>query len=913
MLEQNRLTLAISTALGLGAASALPARAQDEPLLEEVVVTGSMIKRIDLDNALPVQVLTAEAIKNTGVATTKELIQTIPAMQNPIGVSASVGGDGGGINTANLRGIGKQYTLSLLNNRRMAPADDGSTIDLSNIPLSAVERVEILTDGASALYGSDAIAGVVNFILKDEVEETTISVRGDQPEESGGESWNFDIVTGFGSLAQDGYSLVAGYSHQEQDALKASDRDFAETGLITFREGGDRLYFELSSPNAIPGNAFVSTADLEEIKSFNPNAATNGVCAPQTTPVDELCFFDYTRTIEVMPEDQRDSLFLNGKLNLGSSITLFATGLASNYQMTSRTAPYPTGDVPLALDSDLVQNEVFPHLTPEQQAQAGDVTGNWRALPAGNRVYEWETDSYNLTVGLEGSAGAIDYTTALTYAITDTTQDYPNGWLLRDEFLDIISAGGVNIFASQDEFTEADAAALAPAIYHGPWDEVENTMTAFDASASMPVFDLGDREVYLAAGVDYRNTNYKRTISEANAEEALLFLSPDTPYELERDQWGVFGELLVPLTDTLEVTGSLRYDDVSGVADKLNGGDIDDGDDDTTYKISGLWNVTGAIALRGSYGTGFKAPSMREIGEPLSESGFTSNNWSCPFPADDPMAQYCLPGERQYNIFRQGSPDLQFETSTQYTYGLVLTPWERFDMTVDYWNIELEDLVDRLTESQIFNDPVSYRNLFTTETNLATGREELAIIQAAVNVGSKENEGVDYAINQGFDLGWGALDLGLRGTYIIKSESSLTGSSLGRYGNDEAVVFRNIVNLVATLHHGDFQHAVNVRYRSGYDDQIQEVEILDTGAPLGQGPRRDVQLKVDAYTTIDYQLTWNLRDDSLGLTFGVNNLNDREPPLSLRTGDPGHQVGWDPRYVDPYGRTYYLQAEYRFF
>ena len=138
-------------------------------------------------------------------------------MQNYFHPADSVGGGGGGVTSANLRGIGSQYTLVLLNGKRLAPADSGSTIDLSGIPLAAIERVEILTDGASALYGADAIAGVVNFILKQSVDGTTIQARYDMPEESGGESWNASIVTGFGDIYEDGYSFVFTYNHTEQD------------------------------------------------------------------------------------------------------------------------------------------------------------------------------------------------------------------------------------------------------------------------------------------------------------------------------------------------------------------------------------------------------------------------------------------------------------------------------------------------------------------------------------------------------------------------------------------------------------------------------------------------------------------------------------------------------------------------
>jgi iron complex outermembrane receptor protein len=138
------------------------------------------------------------------------------------------------------------------------------------------------------------------------------------------------------------------------------------------------------------------------------------------------------------------------------------------------------------------------------------------------------------------------------------------------------------------------------------------------------------------------------------------------------------------------------------------------------------------------------------------------------------------------------------------------------------------------------------------------------------------------------------------------------GSGLGRFGNDDSVVFRNIMNLSATLYHGDFTHTLWANYRSGYRDQAQTVEVLGSGAPLGQGPTTTVQLDVPSYAVANYQARYRMLDDSLALTLGISNVLDEEPPLSLRVSGAGHQLGWDPRYTDAFGRTFYLQAEYGF-
>ncbi len=906
----KRSNLPFATAVA-ATALATAATAQ-QPALEEVIVTGSAIRRVDLEQALPVTVLNAADIRATGVTNVNELIEKLPAMQNMTVAAHSVGGGGGGIRTANLRGIGEQYTLSLLNGQRLAPATSGSTIDLSSIPLAAVERVEILKDGASALYGSDAIAGVVNFILKDSVEGITVSSRIDETEAGGGGSFNVDVVAGFGDFNRDGYSVVLGYGREDQDALAAADRAFAETGFVSFSDGGRDYYFENSSPNAIPGNALVYTEGYGKLlRFFNPDRAQNAdMCAPQTTPSDESCRFDYTSTLQILPEHERDSVFANGRLRIDDNLTGFATVLYSENQVISRIAPYPTGEVPLPFDSELVRSEVLPHLTPEELAAAGEVTGTWRALPGGNRTSEYDIETANATVGLQGTRGEIDYEVGLTYADMVNPADFPTGWLIRETFVDLVSSGRINIFANQAEFADADA--LAPAVYNGNWSVTDTQMYALDATASMPVFGMAGGDAMLAVGADWRKTAYEHTLSQANRDAELLFLTRGTPYRMQRAQLGFFAELLMPVADRIELTASLRFDEVDSIRDRLNGGRIGAGDHDLTYKLSAMFSATDRIAVRGSVGTGFKAPSMIQVGAPRSEAGVTSGDYLCPFTAGDELAPLCKPGETQYVVFRQGNADLRFETSEQWTFGVVLTGRNDFDATIDYWSIELEDLVSSLTEAQIFAEPARYRDRFTSKTNLATGQDELAIIRASINVGHKSNRGIDFAVNKGFDLDAAYLRLGVSGTWMDESESSLTGSSLGRFGSDGEVVFERLLVYSAGLEHGNFTHNLRINYRSGYDDQVQTVEILGTGVPLGRGPRTAIQLDVDEQYLFDYQLRYTALDDRLGLAFGVNNLTDEAPPLSLRDEGAGHQVGWDPRYSDAYGRTVYLSADYTF-
>ncbi|CUI06330.1 TonB-dependent receptor; Outer membrane receptor for ferrienterochelin and colicins [Janthinobacterium sp. CG23_2] len=201
-------------------------------------ITGSAIKRIAKEGALPVQFLSAADIQKTGAKSVEELVQSLSSMQGFTTASESVNGSGGGVQNASIHSIGAAYTLVLLNGRRMASYGSGSAVNLASIPMSAVERVEILTDGASTLYGSDAIAGVINFILKKNQQDFRFDAGVNRPGQKGGGNSNFSLSKGFGDLDKDGYNFLVTYAHDAQRELKAKDRDFAKTGLKRFTENG---------------------------------------------------------------------------------------------------------------------------------------------------------------------------------------------------------------------------------------------------------------------------------------------------------------------------------------------------------------------------------------------------------------------------------------------------------------------------------------------------------------------------------------------------------------------------------------------------------------------------------------------------------------------------------------------------
>ena len=919
MFKKTKVCSALMLAFGgTLALTSAPAFAQQQ--LERVEITGSSIKRVASEGALPVQVISKEDIVRSGATSVSELMQQLPAMQGFTTSGESVGGAGGGIMTASLHDIGESYTLVLLNGRRLAPRGSGSTVDLNSIPLSAIERIEVLTDGASAIYGSDAIAGVVNFILKKNQQDTQVSLRYTAPQKAGGKGYNASISSGFGDFDKNGFNVLLAYSHDRQDQLKAADRDFAKTGIISFQHAGQDLFYFNGSGNSIPGNTRVRYVDAagatKTTPAFNPYQKANGKCAPNTSQIGSECWFDYTSTIEIQPESDRDSLFGRASFKLGQNWTGTLDAALTQFKLRTRIAPYPTGWFNLPLTSPLVTEYVNPYLTAEQLAGANRVQARWRSLPAGGRETLWNTGSTHLVGGVEGSAFGWDVSGALTYSVNDAKQDYPNGWLLANEFLAAAGAGQFNVFVTPDKFTDADRAALAKTVYHGPWDREKTTMTAVEVRGSRPVFKFGGADAMLGAGIDLRNYKYSRTVADANSNELILFLGKDDPYGLKRSNIGLFGELVVPVNTQLEVTAALRYDQIGKVTDTAAGVAINKDESDTTYKLSARFQPAKNLLFRGSYGTGFKAPSMLEIGKPRGDFGVTGDRYACPFQAPDPLAASCQPGLSQVNVFTQGNAALRPEKSKQASIGFVFEPTKDFSVGLDWWQVKINDLVTQLTEDQIFADPVRYRELFTTKTNLATGDKELAILQASVNASKSINEGLDWKFAWDNKFAFGNLKTILAGTHLLKSKSTRPGTeifvtSLGKYGENGKVSFRNIFKFTAVMETGRFINSLAVKYRSGYRDQEQTAADCAITLVDANGDCVDVlNWEIPAYTTLDWQTSFAV-SKKIEVRGGINNLLNKKPHLSIGDGG-GHQVGYDPRYTDSFGRTFYVSADFKF-
>jgi iron complex outermembrane receptor protein len=900
-IKRKHLAIAVINAVAVMASGAVYAQSEPQKV-ERVEVTGSAIKRIEAEAALPVQVMTRKDIERTGATSVAELVQKLPAVQGFTEASQSVGGGGGGLSSASLRGLGGQRTLVLLNGRRMAAyagqtlTGYGDGIDLNLLPLAAIERVEILTDGASTLYGTDAIAGVINFITKSTYSGIDVAGSYFSPQKSGAKEYTVSATAGVGDLQKDGYNFMIAATHNDREQLRADQRDFSRTGILSFNYNGQTYDFFNGSSRGIPGNIRPSTeADINALGARNPYFMANGRCPDRHVAIGRQCFFDYASTLEIYPEQTRTSGMLSFSKRLGGDHTLFGELLYAESKMISRIAAPPV-DIPVATTSPFYSYA-------RALGYTGNVTVRWRLWDAENRTTEDTGKATHFTLGSKGVVAGWDYSTAFTHSENKWAENYLAGWMKSNELLAALGSGTLNPFVGPGQQSAAALATINGAVYRGMYKSADTALTMVDVKASRELFAAPGGTSMIAVGADFRresNTYTPSAIARAQGNVIAGDSAAEEPYDLARRSFGAFAEVAVPLTKTLELTGAVRGDHYSDIGSTTN------------FKLAGRWQPTQQVLVRGSFGTGFKAPSIAQVSNIHQLYGVTGGSYTCPFPASDAMARYCVPGSTQYNVFAEGTPNLKAEKSQQFTLGVRFEPSPMATIGVDYWSINLKDRISQLDESVVFGDPVRYRNLFTTYTDPTSGSTDLAILLKNANLGKSQTSGLDFDVALRFKTPVGQLTSQLLATYTLKNRYQRENggayfTDLGNF-NDGGVTFRFLGRWINTLEYGKWTHSATVNYKSGYGDQFQSAD--DCLVSDANGDCVDIRREVKPYVTFDWQTVYQ-HNKNLKLSLGVLNLLDQDPPLSIKTVG-GHQLGYDNRYTDPRGRTFYGRINYTF-
>ena len=901
---------------------ALPAFGQQQ--LDRVEITGSSIRRIEAESSLPVVVLKKEDIERSGASSTVDLLQKLSTIQGSTGESASVGGGSFGFSGISIHNVGETRTLVLLNGHRLvqfggqALTGFAAAFDLNAIPISAIERIEILTDGASAVYGADAIAGVVNFITKRDTTDGDITVGISEPQRGGAKEKRVSISKGFGSLDKDGFNFFGSIAHDERTKLDSVQRDFGKTGRVFFNNNGNSYRFQQFSASPIPANALDDAGNL-----ISPYQKVNGVCPPRTFRVidgtDDYCGFDFVGELEVFPVRKRDSAMGSFTAKLGEQ-QLLADLLVSKTNQISRIAPVP-GGITIPAGSPLHTTYLLPL----------GITGNSRAFyriyDLGKRTNDDTAKFLDFALGAKGLLAGWDYQAGYTHSVSDVKGDisgYPGGLAISR----LRASGALNPFVLEGQQSAQGLAALNAANYKGYWDGGKATLDTLTVRGSREIAPLPGGPMLLGATANFHKEKFASKPSlfaqgllsdpvagtlcdPVNApdlcDQRFGDASATIAYGADRKTYGLSGELAMPVAKSLELNAQLRYDHYSDFGNA------------TTAKGSFRWTPVSEVLVRGSVGTGFHAPTVPQVNAARQSFGVTSDNYTCsPDLQTVATAQgaVCQPGNRQYDQIAGGNPRLSPEKSRQATLGIRFEPSRTLVMGADLWHVAIRDSFGQLTEQEVFAKPLLYPNSWGKTRDIATGVDYLAFVADNQNLGKSYSTGIDFDVANRANTPLGDLNTTFKVTYMIReSQQTQVGgdyfSAIGDNGSLGVVTFRWQGNLTTTLKSGAWAHTLSANFKSGYNDQVTTVDVLDAaGNVVGS---EDIRLQIKPYATLDWQTQWNVVK-SLALTVGVLNVFDTTPPFSLSTGgiNKGQQFGYDDRYYDPRGRTFYVNASYKF-
>ncbi|MGX9733179.1 TonB-dependent receptor [Janthinobacterium aestuarii] len=902
--------LSVTAALGMlgNGAQAQEQEQETEPApkkMQRVEITGSAIKRLESETALPVQIITRAAIEKAGVTTAAELMARVSANVGGLtdGASINVGGDQRGFNSANLRGVGTSSTLVLLNGRRMAnfasPGDDAG-VDLNNIPAAALQRVEVLLDGASALYGTDAIGGVINFITRKDYQGVELNVYGSRTDEGGAGKRTASITAGTGDLAADGYNIFAVVDLQKTDGLRSSQRKFIPNLQIPQRLG------HLLSNFTSPANIRLSSAQREHLQDngflLNGQPITNrqinfGIpnCAPPAnlylpagTGGVDACTYNYMGDTELYPKTDKQNLLTRGVLKLNNDHQLYAeVALSRSRSHYVGSSARVIGYLDYSKVPQLA-NAGFDTLLDDDGKQVErELELRMRLNEAGMRTSQLTSESQRYVVGATGTLAGWDYDVGFNHSVNVVKDRDTHGYVLYDKLQAGIAAGDINPFGP----SSAKGRALLDSIQVD--DEVRHArgvMDSLDFKVSRALMPMGGGDMALAVGGEVRR---ERTEFRPSALLMSDNISNDAAPEGgrgtsdSRNVQAVYGELLLPLTRQWQAQLSGRYDHYEQVGGALS------------PKVGLTYMPSKQVLLRASAGKGFRAPSMSDLHRPTVYSSTAT--------LPDPVL--CATVDNNYadcaqdwDTRRYSNDKLKPERSRQFSVGLVLEPSQHWTFSADYWNIRRTNLISEIGDDIILGNLAKYGNLVHRNEDNEIDYIELR----KENRGAQKAAGIDITADlHGVQTAWGRFGGHLSGTYVLGSKIQTSPgddfiSNLNRFVTD-GVVQRWRHTITLDWDSGPYSASLSNTYSSGYDDQNSAINI-DDGSVVK--PNR-----VKAYTLWDMSAAYAV-SQQFKLRAGIQNLFNTSPPYSNQAYF--FLSGYDPSYTDPRGRRFYASANYSF-
>jgi outer membrane receptor protein involved in Fe transport len=957
--ERNLLAaLALVASIGFSAAvaqeAAAPGEKKEETVkLEKFEVTGSRILRADVEGPAPVQVINRETIEVTGASTVQDVLLKLPS--NFAGVTENINNQGatGGSNRASLRGLGAETTLVLVNGRRIAPsaaAGASSFVNINSIPLAAVERIEVLPDGASSIYGSDAIAGVINVILRKDYQGTEATVRyGNTFKKDVGER-RFNLVTGASSAKSNVVMILDYYSRNSQLRL---EREFSSTadqssrsadgidfrsptgnpGTVYLRPGS--AYFTATNPLGLPANP----SGIFGIPDGSTGIWTNAAAFASTLLRGVERTFDFAGPNQNVPEQIRVGFNTIGNYKLNDYISSYAEVSYNRTETRVFLAATPVSAFGAA--------NVIPANNPYNPFGEA-VNFRFRPLDVGPRTNDIQTDDYRILGGFKGEIND-RWNYDASYMLTSSKiADLGTHYIVTS---DVIAAASGTLARAPGRFLNVfgDKQGNDPALLRA----LDNTVTTngelrqqtLAGQIGGDLFDIWAGPIGVSIGGEKRRERLTVVLDPLTQTGAFAGSGTRENTNGARIVTSAYAELSIPLVSKqqgfrwlqsaeLQVAGRTEKYDTSGGA-KVTA---------NKPKVAIALKPTKELVVRFSYSEGFRAPSLFEL--------FSGANGSFP-SVNDPLrgntaAQATVSGDlvntlrywvpstpvaasvstgitgiaaddnQQVQVAQRGNTNLQPEESRSKYAGIVYSPtWLKgFSMGAAWFKITHNNIIRLPSNTSILRDPTLQflvRREPQTAADVAAGRpgrlaiNAVAIFQQYVNLAVVEDEGFDFDVNYDWKTkSFGKFKTSLAGTYMLHfwDQTTVTGArndNVGTGFSSQGTIPRVKANLQQSWSFKDWGATAFVNYSGRYQ------EFSDV-----TGDERTIE----PYVTLDLQGTWSFKTPWLGgtskIVAGCLNVTDVQPPF-VGSGISGSgNTGFDAQVADPRGRFYYVEFKQSF-
>lgn len=837
--------------------------AADEDV-ERIEVTGSHIKRIDLEGASPVTVLTADDIVKSGAQDMSQLLRKLPISGNGTfstqGNNSDDTSNGGA--AISLRGLGADSTLVLLNGRRIAVSAfaksiDTAFVDINAIPMSAVKRIDIVKDGASATYGSDAIAGVVNIILKKDFEGFEVNAKVADTVEDGDGQLSGSIL--WGTQSDNAHTTVILDYFKQKETLFA-DRNYSKSADQRVN-GGEDFRSSAGNPGTyIPATVDVNGAILAKTDDYSWTPAAN---CPDTSVDGDFCRYDYASHMTSIPESTRIGLTVFQDYEFDNEIKLFAEMMYQHNESKIKGAASPSFSELYMLKD----NPLFTSGTVLNPFVGEDLTMRRRLTEAGNRFKEAESDSARLVLGLNGVVMDWDWELAYTYSYNRNHEYGKQGFVQTPRLQAAINAGLYNPFATtQDQ-------AVIDDITVNTTRNGKSTTSAFDGKMSGSIFSMPAGDAALAVGFEYR----EEKISDDPDELFLrgeIFGTEATQASGERDQTSLFAELFIPVFEQLEAQVAFRYENYSDFGNT------------TSPKIALRYMPTESLTFRASWGEAFRAPSIVQLGlGPTQESPGLVDKLRCALTG---LKEDCTATEK--TVIFSGNPDLKPEESVSYNLGMVWQITDELNFGLDYWNYDQDHLITSDSQYRLDQEGSNPAIVKREPTSGGIPGRVIEMYDRFVNLGSQTTDGIDFDIKYKFDgAQYGEFNFSYNLTWVNSfKQTRENGTSKELAGEFQHPEFRWVGGVDWNV--TDWQTALRLNYIGEYADD------KDAGATG----------TVDSMMTVDMNVSY-VGFEHWTLTVGGTNLFNEDPPFSA-----ADFVGYDQTTHSAQGAFWYLSSSYRF-